>query len=58
MNQIFFASKRAFHSILRVTRRPLRSLGLTAARFDVLYVLMSDDERRSLVIPADILIRV
>jgi DNA-binding MarR family transcriptional regulator len=43
MNQIFFASKRAFHGILRVTRKPLASLGLTAARFDMLYALMSGD---------------
>jgi DNA-binding MarR family transcriptional regulator len=41
MNEIFFSSKRAFHGILRVTRRPLRCLGLTAARFDLLYALMS-----------------
>jgi DNA-binding MarR family transcriptional regulator len=40
MNAIFFASKRAFHGVLRVTRRPLKSLGLTAARFDLLYALM------------------
>lgn len=42
MNQIFFASKRAFQGILRVTRRPLGSLGLTAARFDMLYALLGD----------------
>jgi DNA-binding MarR family transcriptional regulator len=42
MNQIFFASKRAFHGVLRVMRKPLRSLGLTAARFDMLYALMGD----------------
>src|SRR5215469_1809792 len=40
MNQIFFASKRAFHGVLRVMRKPLRSLGLTAARFDMLFALM------------------
>jgi DNA-binding MarR family transcriptional regulator len=40
MNAIFFASKRAFHGVLRVTRKPLKSLGLTAARFDLLYALM------------------
>jgi DNA-binding MarR family transcriptional regulator len=40
VNAIFFSSKRAFHGILRVTRRPLRCLGLTAARFDMLYALM------------------
>lgn len=42
MNQIFFASKRAFHGVLRVMRKPLRSLGLTAARFDLLKALMGD----------------
>jgi DNA-binding MarR family transcriptional regulator len=41
MNAIFFASKRAFHGVLRVTRKPLKSLGLTAARFDLLYALMA-----------------
>ena len=40
MNAIFFGSKRAFHGVLRVTRKPLQSLGLTAARFDLLYALM------------------
>jgi DNA-binding MarR family transcriptional regulator len=43
MNAITFATKRAFHGFLRVTRKPLRSLspGLTAARFDMLYVLLT-----------------
>jgi DNA-binding MarR family transcriptional regulator len=40
MNAIFFGAKRAFHGILRVTRRPLQSLGLTAARFDLLFTLL------------------
>jgi DNA-binding MarR family transcriptional regulator len=44
MNAIFFASKRAYHAILRVTRRPLRVLGLTAARFDLMYALMPHGE--------------
>ena len=43
MNQIIFASKRAFHGVLRVTRRPLAALGLTAARFDLLYALLSGE---------------
>jgi DNA-binding MarR family transcriptional regulator len=43
MNAIFFASKRAFHGVLRVTRRPLGSLGLTAARFDMMFVLLRRD---------------
>jgi DNA-binding MarR family transcriptional regulator len=39
MNAHFFGTKRAFHSILRITRKPLRSLGLTAARYDLLYAI-------------------
>jgi DNA-binding MarR family transcriptional regulator len=42
MNAWFFASKRAFHGILRVTRKPLKSLGLTAARFDMMYARVYD----------------
>ncbi|HEV3189676.1 MAG TPA: MarR family transcriptional regulator [Polyangiaceae bacterium] len=43
MNAIFFASKRAFQGVLRVTRRPLGSLGLTAARFDLMFALLRGD---------------
>jgi DNA-binding MarR family transcriptional regulator len=43
MNAIFFASKRAYHGVLRVTRRPLQVLGLTAARYDMMYALMPQD---------------
>jgi DNA-binding MarR family transcriptional regulator len=39
MNAITFGAKRAFHGFLRVTRKPLASMGLTAARFDLLEVL-------------------
>jgi DNA-binding MarR family transcriptional regulator len=39
MNAIFFAIKRAFHGVLRVTRRPLQLCGLTAARFDMMYAV-------------------
>jgi DNA-binding MarR family transcriptional regulator len=39
MNVLFFALKRAYHGTLRVTRRVLARLGLTAARFDLLYIL-------------------
>ena len=41
MNAITFATKRAFHAFLRITRKPLLgcSPGLTAARFDLMYVL-------------------
>jgi len=43
MNAIFFASKRAFHGVLRVTRGPLGTLGLTAARFDLMFALLRRD---------------
>jgi DNA-binding MarR family transcriptional regulator len=46
MNAIFFASKRAFHGVLRVTRKTLRSLGLTAARFDLMFALLKRDTAR------------
>jgi DNA-binding MarR family transcriptional regulator len=39
MNAIFFFSKRAFHSTLRVGRPLLSQHGLTAARFDLLYAI-------------------
>ena len=39
MNQQFFGLKRAFHATLRLTRASLAKLGLTAARFDLLYAL-------------------
>jgi DNA-binding MarR family transcriptional regulator len=40
MNAIAFGTKRAFHGFLRVTRRALGSIGLTAARFDMMYALL------------------
>jgi DNA-binding MarR family transcriptional regulator len=39
MNAVLFGLKRAYHGSLRVFRRALARLGLTAARFDLLYVL-------------------
>ena len=36
---LFRFLKRAYHSTLRLTRRLLRRLGLTAARFDLLYIV-------------------
>jgi DNA-binding MarR family transcriptional regulator len=39
VNAIFFGLKRAFHGTLRITRSLLTRLGLTAARFDLLYAL-------------------
>jgi len=42
MNAITFGTKRAFHGFLRVTRKPLASMGLTAARFDLLWALLTE----------------
>ena len=41
MHAIVFGTKRAFHGALRATRKPLHSMGLTAARFDMLSALLS-----------------
>ncbi len=40
VNAITFGTKRAFQGFLRVTRKQLVELGLTAARFDLLSVLV------------------
>jgi DNA-binding MarR family transcriptional regulator len=45
MNAIFFGAKRAYHSILRVTRKRLASFGLTAARFDLLFAIIGRDAK-------------
>jgi DNA-binding MarR family transcriptional regulator len=45
MNAQFFGLKRAFHATLRLTRAPLAKLGLTAARFDLLYALPHGRDR-------------
>jgi DNA-binding MarR family transcriptional regulator len=39
MHAVFFGLKRAHHGTLRITRDVLRRMGLTAARFDMLYAL-------------------
>ena len=39
MHAILFGIKRAWHGCLRITRRTLAAMGLTAARFDLLYAL-------------------
>jgi DNA-binding MarR family transcriptional regulator len=39
MEAIFFSLKRAYHGTLRLTRHALALLGLTAARFDLLYIV-------------------
>jgi DNA-binding MarR family transcriptional regulator len=43
MNAHFFGTKRAFHAILRITRKPLATFGLTAARYDMLYAICGGD---------------
>jgi len=40
VNAITFGTKRAFHGFLRATRKQLVEMGLTAARFDLLSVLV------------------
>ncbi len=45
MNAIFFGLKRAYHGTLRVSRRALARRGLTAARFDLLYVVKEAGRR-------------
>jgi DNA-binding MarR family transcriptional regulator len=47
MHAIFFGLKRAHHGTLRITRAHLTKLGLTAARFDLLYAVR--ETRRGIV---------
>jgi DNA-binding MarR family transcriptional regulator len=47
MNAIFFGLKRAYHGTLRITRGTLANLGLTAARFDLLYAVRRTKSRMS-----------
>jgi DNA-binding MarR family transcriptional regulator len=42
MHELFFGLKRAFHGTLRMTRTALASLGLTPARFDMLYIVAKE----------------
>ncbi|HEY8038877.1 MAG TPA: MarR family transcriptional regulator [Polyangiaceae bacterium] len=46
MNAIAFGSKRVFHGFLRITRKALQSIGLTAARFDMMCALLGDPRQR------------
>ena len=39
MNEIALGVKRSFYGFLRITRKPFASVGLTAARFDLLYAV-------------------
>jgi DNA-binding MarR family transcriptional regulator len=47
VNAIFFGLKRAWHGTLRIGRTTLRTLGLTAARFDLLYALTYEGRTRA-----------
>ncbi|HEY8039153.1 MAG TPA: MarR family transcriptional regulator [Polyangiaceae bacterium] len=46
MNAIAFGTKRAFHGFLHITRKALQSVGLTAARFDMMCALLDDPRQR------------
>jgi DNA-binding MarR family transcriptional regulator len=46
MNAIAFGTKRAFHAFLRFGRKHLARVGLTAARFDLMYAVNGDPRRR------------
>ena len=48
MNVIFFGLKRAYHGTLRVARSTLSRIGLTAARFDLLYAVGERSAKRML----------
>jgi DNA-binding MarR family transcriptional regulator len=41
MHSVTFACKRAYYATLGLTRKTLRKMGLTAARFDLLYLIHS-----------------
>jgi DNA-binding MarR family transcriptional regulator len=45
MHAIFFGLKRAHHGVLRITRGALAKLGLTPARFDLLYAVFKSGLR-------------
>jgi DNA-binding MarR family transcriptional regulator len=42
MHAIFFGLKRAHHGTMRITRKVLAAVGLTAARFDLLYAIKGE----------------
>lgn len=50
MHTIFFGLKRAHHGVLRVTRRALAELGLTAARFDMMYAILEREGLRQIAL--------
>jgi DNA-binding MarR family transcriptional regulator len=46
MNAIAFGTKRAFHAFLRFSRKHFARVGLTAARFDLMYAVYGDPRPR------------
>jgi DNA-binding MarR family transcriptional regulator len=46
MNAIAFGTKRAFHAFLRFGRKHFARVGLTAARFDLMYAVHGDPRRK------------
>jgi DNA-binding MarR family transcriptional regulator len=46
MNAIAFGTKRAFHAFVRFTREHFTGVGLTAARFDLMYAVYGDPRRQ------------
>jgi DNA-binding MarR family transcriptional regulator len=46
MHAAFFGLKRAHHSVLRLGRHAFASMGLTAARFDLLFAVHAHNGRR------------
>src|SRR5258708_18459794 len=54
MHALTFALKRAHHSFLAITRRDFDGCGLTAARFDLLYVVKGKSAGPSLIRQSDL----
>jgi DNA-binding MarR family transcriptional regulator len=50
MHTIFFSLKRAHHGVLRVTRPMLAKMGLTPARFDLLYAVREREGLRQIAL--------
>ena len=65
MHRVMFGCKRAYYATLRLTRQPLKEMGLTAARFDLMYVVyvrrgwppLQSDLRRTLGVCASVVSR-
>jgi DNA-binding MarR family transcriptional regulator len=48
MHRVFFGLKRAHHGVLRIMRPTLAAMGLTAARFDLLYAVREREGLRQI----------